>query len=116
MIKVKNNNKNWPEPPACLTNIRLAEPPNGLVISVAGLVLVRQKPKTANGVVFITLEDETGMANIIIWKNIFRKYRKVIIESRLLRVTGKLQKDGDICHIIAKHIEDISYLLDEVLN
>ena len=116
MIEVKKINNNWPKPPACLTNIRLAEPPNGIIISVAGLVLVRQKPKTANGVVFITLEDETGTANIIIWKNIFKKYRKAIIESRLLRVTGKLQRDGDICNIIAKNIEDISYMLDEVIN
>ena len=116
MIKVRNNSKNWPKPPACLPNIQLKEPPNGLVISVAGLVLVRQKPKTANGVVFITLEDETGTANIIIWNHVFRKYRRVIIESRLLRITGKLQRDGDICNIISKHIEDLSYLLDEVLN
>jgi len=116
MIEVKKNKHNWPKPPACLTNIRLAEPPNGIIISVAGLVLVRQKPRTANGAVFITLEDETGTANIIVWKNIFKKYRKAIIESRLLRVTGKLQRDGDICHIIAQHIEDISYMLDEILN
>jgi|TARA_B110000008_G_scaffold266840_1_gene293399 DNA polymerase III alpha subunit len=83
---------------------------------VAGLVLVRQRPGTANGVVFITLEDETGTANIIIWKNIFKQYRRAIIESRLLRVTGTIQRQGDVSHIIAKHLEDISYMLDEVLN
>ena len=64
----------------------------------------------------ITLEDETGTANIIIWKNIFKQYRRAIIESRLLRVTGTIQHQGDVSHIIAKHLEDISYMLDEVLN
>ena len=115
MIKTKNNSI-WPKPPSCIVNCQLQEPPNGTTISVAGLVLVRQRPGTANGVVFITLEDETGTANIIIWKNIFKQYRRAIIESRLLRVTGTIQRQGDVSHIIAKHLEDISNMLDEVLN
>lgn len=115
MIKTKNNCI-WPKPPSCIVNSELQTPPNGAIISVAGLVLVRQRPGTANGVVFITLEDETGTANIIIWKNIFKQYRRATIESRLLRVTGTIQHQGDVSHIIAKHLEDISYMLDEVLN
>ena len=116
MIEVKQNNGNWPKPPACITSLQLKYPPSGAIISVAGLVLVRQRPSTAKGVTFITLEDETGTTNIIIWKKIFNKYRRTIIESRLLKITGKLQREGDICHIIAEHIEDISYMLDEILN
>ena len=116
MIEVKQNNDNWPKPPACITSLQLKYPPSGTIISVAGLVLVRQRPSTAKGVTFITLEDETGTTNIIVWKKIFNKYRRTIIESRLLKITGKLQREGDICHIIAEHIEDISYMLDEILN
>ena len=116
MIEVKKNNVSWPKPPACVTSIQLKNPPNGTIISVAGLVLVRQRPGTAKGVIFITLEDETGTTNIIVWKKIFNKYRRTIIESRLLKVTGRLQREGDICHIIAEHVEDISYMLDEILN
>ena len=116
MIEIKQNNINWPKPPACITSLQLKYPSSGIIISVAGLVLVIQRPSTAKGITFITLEDETGTTNIIIWKKIFNKYRRTIIESRLLKITGKLQREGDICHIIAEHIEDISYMLDEILN
>jgi DNA polymerase III alpha subunit len=83
---------------------------------VAGLVLVRQRPGTAHGVVFITLEDETGVSNVIVWKDRFKKFRRAVIAGRLLRVTGKLQREAGVCHIVAEHIEDISYMLDDLLR
>lgn len=106
----------WPKPPSCLPHNRLSEPPNGARVCVAGLVLVRQRPGTAHGVVFITLEDETGISNIIVWQKKFKEYRRAVIAGRLLRVTGRLQREASVCHIIADHIEDISYMLDDLLR
>jgi single-strand DNA-binding protein len=116
MIPVDIKYSGLPKPPACLRNSQLEEIPHGSFIAVAGLVLVRQRPGTGNGVVFLTLEDETGVANIIIWKDIFKQFRRVVVASRLIRVTGNIQRQGSVCHIIAKHLEDISYMLDEILN
>ncbi len=83
---------------------------------MAGLVLVRQRPGTAKGVIFITLEDETGVSNIIVWRKIYERFRRAVIAGRLLRVTGRIQREGDVCHVIAERIEDISPLLDSLLQ
>ena len=104
----------WPTPPAALPHAMLDLPPNGTHITVAGLVLVRQRPGTANGVIFITLEDETGVCNVVVWRKLYEKYRRAIISGRMLRVTGRIQREGDVCHIIAEYVEDISFMLDEL--
>lgn len=106
----------WPRPPAALPHARLQEPPNGARVVVAGLVLVRQRPGTAKGVIFITLEDETGVANVIVWRKLYERYRRAVISGRLLRVTGKLQRESGVAHVIAEKIEDMSHLLDELLR
>lgn len=80
----------------------------GTRIIVAGLVLVRQRPGTATGVVFSTLEDETGIANIVIWPKVFEKFRRVILGSRLMAVKGKLQKEGLVIHVIAEDFYDFT--------
>lgn len=116
MFAVTPTPNQWPKPPSCLPHNRLAEPPNGARVCVAGLVLVRQRPGTAHGVVFITLEDETGVSNVIVWKDRFKRFRRAVIAGRLLRVTGKLQREAGVCHIIAEHIEDISHMLDDLLR
>lgn len=105
----------WPRPPEALPAARLTEPPVGARVTVAGLVLVRQRPGTAKGVIFLTLEDETGVANIIVWAKIFERFRRAVIAGRLLRVTGKLQREAGVVHILAEGIEDISPLLDQLL-
>ena len=105
----------WPRPPAALPHARLAEPPNGARVVVAGLVLVRQRPGTAKGVIFITLEDETGVANVVVWRALYEKFRRAVISGRLLRVTGKLQRENGVVHIVAEKIEDLSPMLDELL-
>ena len=84
---------------------------NGARVTLAGLVLVRQRPGTASGVIFATLEDETGVANIIIWPKLFEKRRRIVITSRFLLVRGRVQKEGIVIHIIAEELEDRTYEL-----
>ncbi len=90
----------------------LREQPHNSRLTTAGLILVRQRPGSANGVVFLTLEDETGVANVIVWPDVFKRFRKVILSSRLIRITGKLQREGFVTHLIAEKIADLSYRLD----
>lgn len=81
---------------------------DGERVAVAGLVLVRQRPGTASGIVFVTLEDETGIANIVIWNKMFETHRQVILGSKLLVVRGKLQIEGLVIHVIAEGFEDMT--------
>lgn len=106
----------WPRPPHALPHNRLNEPREGALVTVAGLVLVRQRPGTAKGVFFLTLEDETGISNIVVWEKTYEQYRRAVIAGRLLRVTGKLQREGMVVHIIARKVEDISPMLDDLLR
>lgn len=106
----------WPRPPACLPHDQLDVPPNGARIAVAGLVLVRQRPGTAKGVIFITLEDETGISNVIVWRKMYERFRRAVIAGRALKVTGRVQRESAVTHIIAEHIEDISPMLDALLQ
>lgn len=83
---------------------------------MAGLVLVRQRPGTAKGVIFVTLEDETGVCNVVVWAKIYETFRRAVIAGRLLRVTGRIQREGGVVHVLAEHIEDISFMLDDLLR
>jgi DNA polymerase III alpha subunit len=85
-------------------------------VAVAGLVICRQRPGTAKGVIFLTLEDETGVANIVVWAKVFERFRRAVIAGRCLKVTGRLQRDGDVVHVVAEGVEDISALLDEIVT
>ena len=105
----------WPRPPAALPAARLVEPSQGARVCVAGLVLVRQRPGTAKGVIFVTLEDETGVANVVIWAKVYQQFRRAVISGRLLRVTGRLQRQSNVVHVVAEVIEDLSPLLDRLL-
>jgi single-strand DNA-binding protein len=106
----------WPRPPHCLTAGQLVLPPGGVRVAVAGIVVCRQRPGTAKGVIFLTLEDETGVANVVVWAKIFERFRRAVIAGRCLKVTGKLQRDGDVVHVVAERIDDISALLDEIVE
>jgi error-prone DNA polymerase len=75
---------------------------NGEVTKVAGLILVRQRPGTAGGICFITLEDETGIINLVVYKNHYQTFRKEILTSKLLMVEGKIQREGDVVHLIVQ--------------
>ncbi|MBD8556827.1 error-prone DNA polymerase [Rhizobium sp. CFBP 8762] len=81
---------------------------NGQTVSVAGLVLVRQRPGSAKGIIFMTLEDETGVANIIVWPKTFERYRAIVMGARLTKVTGKLQHANGVIHVVAEHVEDLT--------
>jgi len=105
----------WPLPPSACPHVLLGLPPPGARVTVAGLVLVRQRPGTAKGVIFITLEDETGVANVVVWKALYERYRRAVIAGRMLRVTGRVERQNDVTHVIAERIEDISPLLDELV-
>lgn len=105
----------WPRPPNCLPHHLLHLPPEGARITVAGLVLVRQRPGTAKGVIFITLEDEFGVCNVVVWQKLFQKYRRAVISGRLLRVTGRIQRESGVTHVLAEHVEDISPMLDALV-
>ncbi len=85
---------------------------NGQQVAVSGLVLIRQRPGTAKGVVFMTLEDETGAANVIVWPHVLERYRPIVMGSRLVRVVGEVQKEGIVIHVVARKLEDLSSRLD----
>ncbi len=83
-------------------------------ISVCGLVITRQRPGTASGVIFLTLEDETGVSNIVVWPKVYERFRREVMGGRLVRVTGHLQREGIVVHVIAEHVEDLSHRLSEL--
>jgi error-prone DNA polymerase len=81
------------------------------LVDVAGIVLIRQRPGSAKGVVFITLEDETGVANLVVWPDTMEKYRKVVMGARLIEVRGRVEYDDDVLHVIAQHLTDATHEL-----
>ena len=87
---------------------------DGDAVKVCGLILVRQRPGTAKGICFITLEDETGVVNIVVFEKLFQKYRKDILQARLLMVEGKMQREGKVIHVGAKRCVNVSSLLGEL--
>jgi len=86
----------------------LARMPNGRLVRIAGCVIVRQRPGTAKGVIFMTLEDETDIANIIVWRKIFAKNRRTVMSARFLAVRGRLQRAGLVVHVVAESFVDLS--------
>jgi error-prone DNA polymerase len=86
----------------------LAKLPAGSRAAVAGLVLVRQRPGTSKGVIFATIEDESGIANVVIWSSLFARNRRTVMESRLLGVRGTVQKEGNVIHLVAEGLADLS--------
>jgi error-prone DNA polymerase len=87
---------------------------DGKRLSIAGLVLIRQRPGSAKGVVFITIEDETGIANLIVWPDVFAKQRKIVMGARLMAVEGIVQRDEDVIHVIARRLEDDTHRLRQL--
>jgi error-prone DNA polymerase len=90
---------------------QLGQMRDGQWVSIAGLVLVRQRPGSASGVIFATLEDETGVANVIVWPKTFERHRKTVMSAKLMAVTGRLQKEGDVIHIVSHRLDDQSWRL-----
>src|SRR5262249_37095818 len=94
-----------------LRHEQLAATKSGRRVTVAGLVLVRQRPGSANGVIFMTLEDETAVANTIVWPQVFETFRPIVLGARLVSVTGKLQNEFGVIHVIAERLDDLTPLL-----
>ncbi len=94
----------------------LAQMRNGQAIKLAGLVLIRQRPGSAKGVCFITVEDEIGVANLVIWPKVMAAFRKTIIRARVLDVQGTVQRSDAVIHIVAHHLTDRSDVLDRLSN
>jgi error-prone DNA polymerase len=97
-----------------ITCADLARTRDGRRVAVPGIVLVRQRPGSARGVLFITLEDETGVANLIVWPSLFERQRRLVLNARMLAGHGRVQREGEIIHVIADRLEDLSDLLDRV--
>ena len=94
-----------------LSSAQINETTNGRWVKVAGLVLIRQRPGTASGIVFITLEDETGIVNLIVRPNIYDKFRPAARHAALLQCDGYLERQGQVVHIMAKRLFDRSELI-----
>ncbi|MDP1555334.1 MAG: OB-fold nucleic acid binding domain-containing protein, partial [Hyphomonas sp.] len=94
--------------------------PDGRRVQTAGLVLVRQRPGSANGVVFITIEDETGIANLVVWQRVMERFRPVVMGSRILHVKGRVQTADNVTHIVAEQLfdctPDLSLLSEDTMN
>jgi DNA-directed DNA polymerase III PolC len=93
----------------------LWEQPNGKWVKTAGLVITRQRPGSAGGVTFVTMEDETGYVNLIVWNRVAVEQRAALLESRLLEVHGQLQREGDVQHVIAQRLTNLSSLLGDLM-
>ena len=87
---------------------------DGRWLEIAGLVLVWQRPGTAKGVMFITLEDETGIANLVVWAKTFEKYRRIVLSASMVAVRGRIQREGEVVHVVAHHFADLSRELASV--
>ena len=85
----------------------------GQMIRIAGVVTGRQRPGTASGVVFLTLEDETGNTNIVIWATVMERFRAVLLQGQLLKFKGIVEREGRVIHVVAGHVEDAGHLLED---
>ncbi|SFA91466.1 error-prone DNA polymerase, DnaE-like [Poseidonocella pacifica] len=99
--------------PGILPHETLADAPLGRTC-ICGLVITRQRPGTSSGVIFLTLEDETGVSNVVVWPKVYERFRRTVMGGRLLRVTGQIQREGIVVHVIAEQIEDLSHCLSEL--
>jgi len=97
-----------------LVNEALRSLPQNRQVNISGLVLVRQRPGSAKGVIFMTLEDETAVANVIVWPDVFERYRPVVLGSRFIAVTGRLQNEQGVIHVVAQHLENMTPLLETI--
>ncbi|MBX9605676.1 MAG: error-prone DNA polymerase, partial [Gammaproteobacteria bacterium] len=99
----------------CVTAAELVRSEPGTRVRTAGLVITRQRPGTATGVVFVTLEDETGSINVIVWSSLVEAQRRELLHARLMGVVGEVQRDGEVVHLVAQRLSDHSALLGRLL-
>jgi error-prone DNA polymerase len=96
----------------CRSAVQLSGYQHGQFIQVAGLVTCRQRPGSASGVVFLTLEDETGNINVLVWTSVLERYRAELLQGQLLQIKGTVEREGEVIHVIAGHVIDRTTLLE----
>jgi DNA polymerase III alpha subunit len=94
-----------------IRNEELRKRPSGARVRVSGMVTIRQRPGSASDVVFMTIEDETGIANIIVWPGMFERFRPIVLGARYVMVEGPLQHESGVIHVVANRMEDLTPLL-----
>jgi error-prone DNA polymerase len=94
-----------------IRNAELRTKPSGARVAVSGLVTIRQRPGSANGVIFMTIEDESAVANIIVWPKTFERFRPIILGARYVAVRGELQQESGVIHVVAARLDDLTPLL-----
>src|SRR5262245_16894539 len=94
-----------------IRNEELRHARSGARVTVSGLVTIRQQPGSANGVIFMTIEDETAIANIIVWSRTFERFRPVILGARYVAVSGEVQQESSVIHVVARRLDDLTPLL-----
>jgi error-prone DNA polymerase len=94
-----------------IRNEELRAAPSSTRVTVSGLVTIRQRPGSANGVIFMTIEDETAVANIIVWPKTFARFRHVILGARYVAVSGEVQQESGVIHVVARKLDDLTSLL-----
>ena len=97
-----------------LSSAEWREVPDGRYTRLAGIIKVRQRPGTATGIVFMTLEDETGHVNVVCWNTVVENFRREILGATMVAVYGETQRAGEVVHLIARKIEDLSWMLGEL--
>jgi len=97
-----------------VTAAEISEAPQGRIVRTAGIVIGRQRPDTASGVVFVTLEDETGATNVIVWRDVGDRQRRELLGAKLLAVFGKVEREGQVVHLLAGRLADLSPLLGDL--
>jgi error-prone DNA polymerase len=98
------------------SSAQVRELAHGDIVHTAGIVVGRQRPGTASGVVFVTLEDESGHTNVIVWNRIAEQQRRELLQARLMGVIGEVQREGEVLHVVAERLEDHSALLGELVT
>jgi error-prone DNA polymerase len=98
-----------------ITAAQLRELPHGKLARAAGIVIGRQRPDTASGVIFVTLEDETGMINVVVWRTVAEQQRRALLGSHLLAVHGVIERQGEVVHLVAGKLVDHSALLGRLI-
>ena len=104
------------QPDRIVTAAELSRLPHGRLVRAAGLVINRQRPGTASGVTFLTLEDETGHVNVVVWRDLAERLRRELLGARLLAVYGTLERQGEVAHLIAGHLRDLTPLLGNLVT
>jgi DNA polymerase III alpha subunit len=97
-----------------LRNEALRRRASGARVRVSGLITVRQRPGSANGVIFLSIEDETALANVIVWPKTFESFRPIVLGARYIAVTGRLQEECGVIHVVAEKLEDLTFLLSRL--